>query len=121
MNFAKGCLYFPLSALYLAPSLGPDRGPCSLALVLNLYLPALAPYLYLPALYFYFILFKIYLQLTVNRKKRQKKYLAYLKTMLIYVNFHKKTYIKELLNLYIYEYNLYIYIYIYIYIIYIYI
>ena len=41
--------------------------------------------------YFYlFFLFKIYLQLTVNRKKEKKKYLAYLKTMLIYVNFHKK-------------------------------
>ena len=29
--------------------------------------------------------------------------------MLINVNFHKKIYIKELLNLYIYKYNLYIY------------
>ena len=30
--------------------------------------------------------------------------------MLIYVNFYKKIYIKELLNFYIYKYNLYIYI-----------
>ena len=30
--------------------------------------------------------------------------------MPINVNFHKKIYIKELLNLYIYKYNLYIYI-----------
>ena len=36
-------------------------------------------------LFILFILFKIYLQLTANRKK--KKYLAYLKTMLIYVNY----------------------------------
>ena len=33
-----------------------------------------------PIYFFYFFLFKIYLQLTVNKKK----YLAYLKTMLIY-------------------------------------
>ena len=35
--------------------------------------------------YLFIYLFKIYLQLTVNKKK--KKYLAYLKTMLVYVNF----------------------------------
>ena len=38
----------------------------------------------------YLFLFKIYLQLTVNKKYI---YLAYLKAMLIYVNFHKKAHI----------------------------
>ena len=50
VNFKNGCLYFPPSALYLACSPGPGHWPCSLALVLNLYLPALALYLYLRAL-----------------------------------------------------------------------
>ena len=42
--------------------------------------------------FYLFILLKIYLQLTVNRKK-EKKYLAYLKTMLISANSHEKTHI----------------------------
>ena len=43
--------------------------------------------MYLELFIFIFIFFKIYLQLTV---KERKKNLAYLKTMLSYVNFHKK-------------------------------
>ena len=63
------------------------------------------------------LLLSIYLKFIYSwllTEKKEKKYLAYLKTMLKYVNFHKKNIYKRTIKL-IYIYNLYIYIYIYIY------